>query len=212
MITSTSHCANHRTLIGTDEKGATLWFTGLSSSGKTTLGRAVYTQLLSRGYRVEMLDGDEMRRSLCSDLGFSKKDRDENIRRIGFLAELLTRHGITVIVCAISPYGAIRQEIRRSLGAFVEVYVNAPLEVCEHRDVKGLYRKARAGEIKSFTGIDDPYEPPTSPEVECQTHLETIEESMEKILKAIGVAADSSAITSPDHVSLTNGSAGANHR
>jgi len=165
--------------------GLTVWLTGLSSSGKSTLSRATYERLWARGYRVELLDGDEVRRFISRDLGFSKEDRDENILRIGFLAEMLTRNGVIVLVSAISPYRAVRDEIRARIPNFVEVYVNAPLNVCEGRDVKGLYRRARSGEIKSFTGIDDPYEPPFSPEVECRTDLETVADSIDKIVTAV---------------------------
>ena len=154
--------------------GLTLWFTGLSSAGKTTLARAVYERLLAQGYQPELLDGDAVREHLSKGLGFSKEDRDENIRRIGFVAELLTRNGVIVLVSAISPYRATRDEVRGKIGRFIEIYVNAPLEVCEKRDVKGLYRKARAGLLKSFTGIDGPYEPPLSADVECRTDLETV--------------------------------------
>lgn len=122
---------------------------------------------------------------MTKGLGFSKEDRDENIRRIGFVAQLLTRHGVIVIVSAISPYREIRDEVRHKIGRFVEVYVNAPLAVCEQRDVKGLYKRARAGEIRNFTGIDNPYEPPLNPEVECRTDLETIEESAAKVLQKL---------------------------
>jgi adenylylsulfate kinase len=122
-----------------------------------------------------------VRTNLTKGLGFSKEDRDENIRRIGFVSNLLTRHGVIVLVSAISPYREIREEVRGKIGSFVEVFVNAPLNVCEARDVKGLYKRARAGEIKSFTGIDDPYEPPFNPEVECRTDLETLEESVAKV-------------------------------
>ncbi|MGH2415551.1 MAG: adenylyl-sulfate kinase, partial [Microcystaceae cyanobacterium] len=132
-------------------------------------------------YCVEVLDGDIVRQNLTKGLGFSKEDRDENIRRIGFVAHLLTRHGVIVLVSAISPYRAIREEVKERIGDFVEVFVNAPLTVCEKRDVKGLYQKARAGEIKGFTGIDDPYEPPFNPEVECRTDLEELEESVNKV-------------------------------
>jgi len=128
-----------------------------------------------------VLDGDVVRTNLTKGLGFSKEDRDENIRRIGFVANLLTRHGVIVLVSAISPYREIREEVRGKIGAFVEVFVNAPLSVCEGRDVKGLYQKARSGEIKGFTGIDDPYEPPANPEVECRTDLEELEESVDKV-------------------------------
>lgn len=166
-------------------QGLTVWLTGLSSAGKSTLTRAVHERLWARGYRVDIIDGDEVRRYLSRDLGFTKEDRDENIRRIGFLAELLTRNGVIALVSAISPYRSIRDEIRARIPRFMEVFVNAPLNVCEGRDVKGLYRKARAGEIHAFTGIDDPYEPPLSPEVECRTDLETIHEGADRIIEAI---------------------------
>jgi len=169
----------------TGHKGLTVWLTGLSSAGKTTLSRAVHEKLWARGYRVELIDGDEVRRYISRDLGFSKEDRDENIRRIGFLAELLTRNGVIAIVSAISPYRSVRREVRSRIPNFLEVYVNAPLSVCETRDPKGLYRRARAGEIPGFTGIDDPYEPPESPEVECRTDQETVVESAERIIQAI---------------------------
>ena len=164
-----------------------MWLTGLSSAGKTTLSRAVYERLWARGQRVELLDGDEVRRHLCRGLGFSKEDRNENVRRIGFVAEMLARHGVIAIVAAISPYREARDELRSRSSNFIEVYVNASLKVCEERDVKGLYRKARSGEIPRFTGIDDPYEPPLSPDVECWTDWETIAESAEKIVDAIEV-------------------------
>lgn len=166
-------------------RGVTIWFTGLSGAGKTTIRMAVEKELRDRGYKVEVLDGDIVRENLTKGLGFSKADRDENIRRIGFVANLLTRNGVIVLVSAISPYREIRDEVRSKIGEFVEVYVNAPLEVCEQRDVKGLYKKARAGEIKQFTGIDDPYEPPLSPEVECRTDQETLEESTHKVLATL---------------------------
>ena len=159
-----------------------IWLTGLSSSGKTTLGENLLSRLRTIGHSVEMLDGDVMRRHLCKDLGFSKQDRDENIRRIGFVAELLAKNGIIAVVAVISPYRAAREEIRRRIPTFIEVYVNAPLGVCELRDVKGLYRKMRAGEIRGVSGIDDPYEAPERPEVECRTDRETVEQSVEKIL------------------------------
>jgi adenylylsulfate kinase len=164
------------------QAGVTIWFTGLSGAGKTTISRALGKELKSSGYKVELLDGDVVRQNLTKGLGFSKEDRDENIRRVGFVAELLTRNQVIVLVSAISPYQEIRQEVRERIGNFVEVYVNAPLEVCEQRDVKGLYKKARAGEIKNFTGIDDPYEPPLNSEVECRTDLESLEESVSKVL------------------------------
>jgi adenylyl-sulfate kinase len=184
MIDSVSESTSLRRPIN-GHTGLTVWLTGLSSSGKSTLSRVTYERLWARGYRVELLDGDEVRRFISRDLGFSKEDRDENIRRIGFLAEMLTRNGVIALVSAISPYRAVRDEIRARIPNFVEVYVNAPLNVCEGRDVKGLYRRARSGEIKSFTGIDDPYEPPFTPEVECRTDIETVADSMDKIVAAV---------------------------
>lgn len=162
--------------------GVTLWFTGLSGAGKTTISRAVAEELRRQGRKIEILDGDIIRSNLSKGLGFSREDRDENIRRIGFVAGLLTRHGVIVLVSAISPYAEVRHEVRERIGNFVEVYVNAPLLVCEQRDVKGLYKKARSGEIKHFTGIDDPYEAPTNPDVECRTDQEPIEASVAKVL------------------------------
>jgi len=170
---------------GEVHRGLTVWFTGLSSAGKTTLSHAVYERLWAAGKKVELLDGDAVRQHLCKDLGFSKQDRDENIRRIGFVADLLTKNGLIVLVSAISPYRKVREEQRARIGDFVEVYVNAPLEVCEQRDVKGLYRKARGGELKGFTGIDDPYEPPLNPEVECLTDRESLAESVDKVLRLL---------------------------
>jgi adenylylsulfate kinase len=165
--------------------GVTVWFTGLSGAGKTTITQAVAAELRSQGCRVEVLDGDIVRENLTKGLGFSKEDRNENIRRIGFVSQLLTRNGVIVLVSAISPYRAVREEVRNKIGQFVEVFVNAPLSVCEQRDVKGLYKKARAGEIKQFTGISDPYEPPLNPEVECRTDLETLDESVSNVFAAL---------------------------
>jgi bifunctional enzyme CysN/CysC len=165
--------------------GLTVWLTGLSSAGKSTISQALYEKLWARGYKVELLDGDIVRQHLSKDLGFSKHDRDENIRRIGFVAELLTRNGVIVLVSAISPYRSVREEVRARIGNFLEVYVNAPLETCEHRDVKGLYRRARAGELHHFTGLDDPYEPPLAPEIECHTDRETLAESTAKVLDTV---------------------------
>ncbi|NJN85587.1 MAG: adenylyl-sulfate kinase [Leptolyngbyaceae cyanobacterium SL_7_1] len=164
------------------DRGVTVWFTGLSGAGKTTIRMVIEQELRARGLKVEVLDGDIVRQNLTKGLGFSKADRDENIRRIGFVAHLLSRNGVIVLVSAISPYRNIRDEVRQKIQDFVEVYVNAPLSVCEARDVKGLYKKARAGEIKQFTGIDDPYEPPINPEVECHTDQESPEESAMKVL------------------------------
>jgi bifunctional enzyme CysN/CysC len=165
--------------------GLTVWFTGLSGSGKTTISNAVCTELMARGLRLEMLDGDIVREHLSRELGFSKADRDENIRRIGFVAKLLTRNGTIVLVAAISPYKSVRDEVRKLIGRFLEVHVSAPLAVCEIRDPKGLYKKARAGELPGFTGIDDPYESPTSPEVLCCTDKETLKECVDKVVAAI---------------------------
>lgn len=167
------------------QRGVTVWFTGLSGAGKTTITKAVEQELRSRGHGIEILDGDIVRENLTKGLGFSKEDRDENIRRIGFVSQLLTRHGVIVLVSAISPYRAVREEVRGKIGDFVEVFVNAPLAVCEERDVKGLYKRARAGEIANFTGISDPYEAPANPEIECRTDLETLEESVAKVLSTL---------------------------
>lgn len=167
------------------ECGVAVWFTGLSGAGKTTICQFVEKELRVQGYRVEVLDGDAVRQNLCKGLGFSKKERAENIRRIGFVANLLARNNVIVLVSAISPYREIREEVRQSIRFFIEVYVNASLEVCEQRDVKGLYKKARAGEIKYFTGIDDPYEIPLCPEVECKTNQESVAQSGTKVLEKL---------------------------
>ncbi|MBV8897864.1 MAG: adenylyl-sulfate kinase [Acidobacteriaceae bacterium] len=165
--------------------GLTVWLTGLSAAGKSTISRIVQQQLTTQGYRAEILDGDIIREHLSKGLGFSRQDRDENIRRIGFVANLLTRNGVIVLVAAISPYRAARDEVRSTIGRFLEVYVNAPLGVCERRDPKGLYQKARQGEMHGLTGVDDPYEPPVQPDVECRTDKETISESVSKVLTAV---------------------------
>lgn len=164
------------------EKGFTLWFTGMSGAGKSTIAEAITPRLKALGKQVEILDGDEVRTNLSKGLGFSKEDRDTNIRRIGYVAQLLTRNGAVVITAAISPYRAIRDEVRSRIGAFVEVYAKCPLEALIARDVKGLYKKALAGEIKEFTGVSDPYEEPLHPEVVVETDRETVEESVNKIL------------------------------
>jgi adenylyl-sulfate kinase len=163
--------------------GFILWFTGLSGSGKSTLAEFLTPTLVERGVKVEVLDGDVVRTNLSKGLGFSKEDRDTNIRRIGFVANLLARNGCAAITAAISPYAAIRDECRAMCEAqFIEVYVEAPLEVVEERDTKGLYKKARAGEIKNFTGISDPYEAPENAEVVVHTGSESIEDSANRIL------------------------------
>jgi adenylylsulfate kinase len=165
--------------------GLTVWLTGLSSAGKSTIGKCVYEQLRAMGYRVEWIDGDEVRHHLSKGLGFNKEDRDENVRRIGYVAERLTRNGVITLVSAIAPYRSTREEIRSQIRAFIEVYVHAPLEVCEQRDLKGIYRRARAGEIHGVTGVDDPYEPPLAAEVECHTATETPAESASRVLTAV---------------------------
>lgn len=174
--------------------GFTLWFTGLSGAGKTTISAMVAQELRERGFKVEVLDGDVVRTNLSKGLGFSKEDRDTNIRRIGWVCELLTRNDVVAIGAAISPYREIRDEIRAKVGRFVEVYVTAPIEVLAERDVKGLYKKALAGEIKGFTGVDDPYEPPLNPEVTCYSDgRETPEHSAAKViskLKELGYLGD----------------------
>jgi adenylyl-sulfate kinase len=165
------------------DKGFTLWFTGLSGSGKSTLATYLLPKLKELGKKVEILDGDEVRENLSKGLGFSKEDRDTNIRRIGFVANMLARNGVAAITAAISPYRDVRNEVRvRAQAPFIEVYVECPLDVLEDRDTKGLYKKAKAGIIKNFTGISDPYEAPESPEVVVDTSKETIEQSAEKIL------------------------------
>ena len=166
-----------------DDKGFTLWFTGLSGAGKTTISKIVEDQLRERGSHVEVLDGDVVRENLSKGLGFSKEDRDTNIRRIAFVADLLSRNGVPVITAAISPYREIRDEARDVMGdRFIEVFVKASVEVCAERDVKGLYEKAFKGEIKEFTGVSDPYEPPLNAEVTLDTEHESAEESAQKLL------------------------------
>ena len=171
----------HRNSTG----GVTVWFTGLSSAGKTTISQALLEHLRSQGRQAEWLDGDIVRQYFSKGLGYSKEDRDENIRRIGLMAEKYTRQGFIVLVSAISPYRATRAEVRERIGSFLEVYVHAPLSVCEQRDLKGIYRRARAGELQHVTGIDDPYEQPLTPDIECRTDLETLEESVAKVLDAV---------------------------
>jgi adenylylsulfate kinase len=165
------------------KRGFTLWFTGLSGSGKSTLSRALIEVLKGRGCRVEILDGDEVRENLSKGLGFSREDRDINIRRIGYVCHLLSRNGVVAISAAISPFREVRDENRRRIKDFIEVYVKCPVEVLINRDVKGLYKKAIAGEIKEFTGISHPYEEPLQPEVVVETDTQTVEQSMNVILK-----------------------------
>lgn len=164
------------------ERGFTLWFTGLPCSGKSTLAELVAKELEQSGRGVEILDGDRVRTNLTKGLGFSKQDRDENIRRIGFVCGLLSKHGVIAISAAISPYRAIREEVRSKIDTFVEVFVNTPLEVCIERDVKGMYKRALAGELKHFTGVSDPYEVPLCPELVVETQDESPEESAARVL------------------------------
>jgi adenylyl-sulfate kinase len=167
-------------------QGFTIWLTGLSGAGKTTLAHLLEKTLRSAGHKVEVLDGDVIRTHLCKDLGFSKEDRDTNIRRIGWVCELLNRNGVVAVAAAISPYRAVRDEMRTKIAHFIEVYLECPLSVLVERDLKGLYKRALAGEISNFTGISDPYEPPLSPEVVCHTDgRETPEQSAAKVLAAV---------------------------
>lgn len=164
------------------DRGFTVWFTGLSGAGKTTIAQRVAPLIKERLGRCEMLDGDVVRTNLSKGLGFSKEDRDTNIRRIGFVCHLLTRNGVPVVSSAISPYRAVRDEVREQIGNFVEVYVECGLDTLVHRDVKGLYAKALRGEIPNFTGVSDPYEPPLNPEVVIHSDRETVDESLRKVI------------------------------
>ncbi|MEX2263325.1 MAG: adenylyl-sulfate kinase [Bryobacteraceae bacterium] len=171
-------------------KGFTLWFTGLSGAGKSTVSALIEKRLRDAGAKVEVLDGDVVRTHLSKGLGFSKEDRDTNIRRIGFVCELLSRNGVIALVAAISPYRAVREEIRSRIPNFIEVYVHCPIEILAERDVKGLYKRALAGEIEQFTGVSDPYEPPLHPEVVIDSSKEPAEDSAEKVwqkLKGLGL-------------------------
>jgi adenylylsulfate kinase len=165
----------------TDQPGGCLWFTGYSGAGKSTIANIVVDDLVARGLKVELLDGDEVREHLSKGLGFSKEDRDINIRRIGWVAKVLARNGVIAVTAAISPYRALRDEMRAQIDNFVEIHVATPVDVCEERDVKGLYAKARAGEIPQFTGLDDPYEPPLSPEIRVDTPGHTPKESAAEV-------------------------------
>ncbi len=168
-----------------EHQGFTLWFTGLSGAGKTTVSRVIAEELRARGMKVEVLDGDVVRENLSKGLGFSKEDRDTNIRRIGWVCQVLSRNGVVAIAAAISPYREVRDELRAKIGSFVEVYAQCPIEVLAERDVKGLYKKALAGEIKNFTGVSDPYEPPLHPEVTYHSDRETVQESAAKVLRKL---------------------------
>jgi len=163
--------------------GVTVWLTGLPCSGKTTIADRVAEVLREQGCRVERLDGDIVRKGLTSDLGFSKEDRDENIKRVTFVAKLLTRNDVKVLATFVSPYIERRRKSREEIGEFMEVYVRCPVDECMRRDIKGMYRKALAGEITGFTGVDDPYEEPPNPELILDTNKETVEESVQKVLE-----------------------------
>jgi adenylylsulfate kinase len=193
----------------TEQKGFTIWFTGLSGAGKSTLAEMLFHELRRRDMRVELLDGDIVRTNLSKGLGFSKEDRDTNILRIGFVANLLTRNGVACIVSAISPYREARGQCRAAIQEFVEIFVHATVDECAKRDVKGLYAKALAGEIKGFTGVDDPYEPPQSPEIYIDTMNQNPDQSLEQILRTlseIGYIGDSSRLVNQPqaHSGLTD--------
>jgi len=165
--------------------GLTVWLTGLSGAGKSTIADRVAAALRQRGRLVEVLDGDVVRQNLSAGLGFSREDRDTNIRRIGFVAELLTRNGVIVIVAAISPYDDIRREVHERIGKFLEVYVRCSIDELTRRDVKGLYRKALAGEIDHFTGVSDPYEAPEDPALVVDTEVEDVDTSVRRVLELV---------------------------
>ncbi len=166
-------------------RGFTLWFTGLPCSGKTTIAEVVEKELRDRGLNVESLDGDEVRQHLSKDLGFSKEDRDTHIRRMGFIAKLLSRNGVATLGAFVSPYREVRDHLRSEIENFVEVFVKCPVEVCIERDVKGMYKKALAGEIQNFTGVSDPYEDPLNPEIVVETDKETLAESVTNVLQGL---------------------------
>ncbi len=167
-------------------RGLTVWLTGLPSAGKTTIAHALEKRLLVEGHRVEVLDGDVLRTHLTRGLGFSREDREENVRRIGFVAHLLSRNGVVVVVSVISPYRAVRDELRElHAGRFFEVHVATPVDICAERDVKGLYARQRAGEITGLTGVDDPYEPPLQPEVVLHTEDQTVDQNVETLWQAL---------------------------
>jgi adenylyl-sulfate kinase len=163
------------------DKGFTLWFTGMSGAGKSTISERVTARLRDHGRRVELLDGDVVRTNLSQGLGFSKEDRDINVQRIGFVCELLSRNGVAAVVAAISPYRAARESLRSRIPNFVEVFVDCPLEVLSSRDVKGLYKKALAGEIPHFTGVSDPYEAPVEPDLLIRSDQESVEQSVQRV-------------------------------
>ena len=183
------------------KRGFTVWITGLPRAGKTTLGRMLTKALADAGVAVEHFDGDEIRKRLWPELGFSKEERHENNLRVAWVAGMLNRHGVVAVVSQIAPYRATRMEVRRRIGEYIEVFADCPLEQLINRDYKGLYKKALAGEIKGFTGIDDPYEPPENPEVHCRTDLESPQESLKKILSYLAEAG----LLTPDEHSMEPG-------
>jgi adenylyl-sulfate kinase len=187
-----------------ESKGFTVWFTGLSGSGKSTIAEMLFHEFKARDMNTEILDGDEVRKNLSKGLGFSKEDRDTNIMRIGFVANLLTRNGVATICCPISPYKETRDACRAEIGEFVEIYVHATLEeLAENRDPKGLYKKAIAGEITGFTGVDDPYEVPENPELVLDTMTESPEESLQNVLtklKELGRIEDDTVMVTGDRM------------
>jgi adenylyl-sulfate kinase len=198
--------------MSNERQGFTVWFTGLSGSGKSTIAEMLFHEFQARGFKTEILDGDEVRKNLSKGLGFSKEDRDTNILRIGFVANLLTRNGVATICCPISPYKETRDAVRDEIGAFIEVYVHATVEeIAANRDPKGLYKKALAGEIKDFTGVDPnaPYEVPEHPEIRVDTESQTPEESLQFVLtslKELGRLDDDTALVSGDraHSGMTD--------
>jgi len=166
--------------------GHVVWLTGLPSAGKSTIAAAVAEHLAERGYAVQVLDGDAVRTELCANLGYGRADRDENVRRIGYVADLLARHGVTVLCPVVSPYRSARDAVRERVGdRFVEVWVSTPLDVCADRDVKGLYARQRAGTMTGLTGVDDPYEEPLAPEVVVPTHEVGVDAAVELIVTAL---------------------------
>ena len=166
-------------------KGFVVWFTGLPGSGKTTVARKLGNMLREKGHRVEVLDGDELRKKLDPEVGFSKEDREVHIRRVAYVSKLLARNGVAVLVCLVSPYRHVRAYARKEIGDFIEVWTKCPLEICIKRDPKGLYKKALAGEITDMTGIQDPYEEPLNPEVIVETEERTAEENAKRVLEKL---------------------------
>ena len=179
------------------QRGVTVWLTGLPCAGKSTIANGVVRQIRARGYRVELLDGDVVRSNLSKGLGFSREDRDANVLRIGFVAQLLSRNGVVVVVAAVSPYALTRASVRQQVGDFVEVYVACPAVVCERRDVKGMYKKARAGELQAFTGVDDPYEPPSEAEITVDTSCESVGMSVARVISGLERLGYVSALVEP---------------